>query len=740
MNLNRIREYLKLPAGHDLDELYMAYMAEHGPDVVGFIAQLHAKGLVSHVQLRDSMVSMEVALSGKEALTSHPASRHRTVGLLGKGAMGEVHIARDETLQRTVAIKRIAPHLMQSSGSGLRFFNEVQITAQLDHPAIIPVYTLTSDDDQPSYTMKLVRGKTLDDVIEETKKFYDKKQKLPPTHDLAARLELFLQVCNAVDYAHSRGVIHRDLKPENIMVGPFHEVFVMDWGCARLIGGPETVNEEGLIVERPNVTRYGSSIGTPAYMSPEQAQGKNELLEGASDQYMLGLVLFEVVALKWAITGKTGSEVMARAADGEKEPFIHYKPSEPIPRELRGIFAKATAYAPGARYPTVGAMADDIRRFLRNEAVIAAPDNPFQMASRWVSHHREVTLGAVAALMLMLVMGVGVTLVGGTAALAAQQYRAQQREDRLTGVLGVVDTQAHRVDIEFQNYEALLAALASGAEQALANIPAGGQRVWLNGTYDLGNGPADLVPSQLYGQAISLEAIDHKVATGVDPKTVQYQLEQLNGLLPVLYGAIARSNPAIAAMNHQDQRTHILAGEAPLVWAYVATDQGVISSIPGGPGGYPDPYDPREQDWYKAGFGQHMPMWQPASLDESGMGLIVTCVTGVFAPDGHPTGVAAVDVAIDHIVHDLLSPPTDAPVTAWIVDSKGETIANSLSKRTSEAPPTFPYVDLLLATPNARTGHAVVGPPDHRELVVWSRLFALDWTYVVVGDEDAVLG
>src|SRR5690606_29621012 len=147
-------------------------------------------------------------------------------------AMGEVYIARDTLLNRNVAFKTMDPTVAADPGLAERFLIEAQVTAQLDHPSIIPVYALDIERGRKAYAMKLIRGQTLEDYIHATRAFYDRGVEPDADFGLDARLELFVQVCNAVHYAHTRGVVHRDLKPENVMVGAFHEVIVMDWGIA----------------------------------------------------------------------------------------------------------------------------------------------------------------------------------------------------------------------------------------------------------------------------------------------------------------------------------------------------------------------------------------------------------------------------------------------------------------------------------------------------------------------------
>jgi hypothetical protein len=745
VNVQRLASRLPIPQA-ELEPRYAAYRAKHGPDLVGFLADLQVQGLLTTAQLRDALTAAEVELSEPAALLEHSKGpRHRPLGLIGKGAMGEVHMAQDRQLQRTVAVKRMLPAAVGRSGYA-RFFNEVQITAQLDHPGIVPVYALEppkSEGELPSYTMKLIRGRTLDELISETKKLYDKGGRPDADHDLPARLELFLQVCAAMDYAHSRGVIHRDLKPENIMVGPFHDVIVMDWGCARIVGGAEVVNEEGLVEERANITRYGVAVGTPAYMSPEQALGHNDDLDAKSDQCMLGLILQEVVTLKWAIVGKSGIEVLSKAAEGYREPIVHYAKREKIPDDLVAIIRKATATSPADRYKTVGALADDVRRFLRDEPVKAHPDGMLRRMTRWVARNRELTLALGLGTALIGIVAVVATVAAGLIVLEAHRRSAERREEALATVLGAVSAQSHRIDTTIQKDEALLTGLAFSAQRALDEEPPPDRTYYRTATFGTPAGPPDVVDSPIYGRAISVTTADMTVAPDVDPKVADRRMKQLSTLEEDLARVLLLSDgPGTLSMPLPARQKTVANEGVPLVWAYVTSADGIIASIPGGEGEYPIGYDPRAQDWYALGFGQHAPRWSAASLDEDGMGLLVTASIGLFDHDGHPDGVASVDLSIPHIVDELLDPKgLSVPVEAYLLDKDGGVVVqSSLKGSQAEAPPPFPWPELLPQIGAAESGHAEVYDGGTRKIVAWSQMEALDWTYVIAGDEAELLG
>lgn len=744
MNIDRLRALLPPELRPDAERLWETFHALFpDQDANEFIAWLHDGGHLTAAGLRDALASVDVTITTSDPLPDSveqeaPSRRHTVLGLLGKGAMGEVVIARDRALNRNVAVKKMIPRFAKNRVGNTRFQTEVQITAQLDHPSIIPVYSFErGEEGAPSYSMKLVRGRTLTEYLQECKDFYKQGGKPDPDHSLQARLDIFLQICNAMAYAHSRGVIHRDLKPDNVMIGVFHEVIVMDWGVAKLVGGGELPIDPDFGDTRAHVTQIGAAVGTPTYMSPEQAQGRNEELTAKSDQYALGLLLYEMVVLKRALSGPTAPAVLIRAAHGQKDPMLHLA-NDPIPRELQAIILKATAIPMDDRYETTAELANDIRRYMRNEEILAAPDGAMQSASRWVSHHRELTLSIGFGLVLLLIFGGALATVGSGLALERERVAALQREERLEDLLSVVSAQSHRIDITFQTYETLLARL-TGASEVILATPQAPHPYWLPSDIAAGNGPADLAPAPYYkSDFVSLAEPDLVLAPGVEAKSIEPRLHQLVALRDPMWRVIRRTLPQ--ELDEGTVERQIREKSAPVMWSYIATNDGVIVGIPG-VWRYPEAYDPRVQDWYIAGMNADGPMWHPASLDESGMGLLLTCTIPIRDADGQKIGLAALDIGIEYVIKNLIEPPgIAAPVEAYLVDAAGRTVVQS-SLSTFDAEPTeFPYPEVLQ---HVRAGEDVGRienkGPNGKSLLAWSHLDNIGWTYVVMGDRDALL-
>jgi serine/threonine-protein kinase len=287
---------------------------------------------------------------------SLPAPRGYTSSrLLGQGGMGEVLLAHDERVGRNVALKRLRSQ-HPSADALARFLREAKIQARLEHPAIVPVYEMGEDaDGAPYFTMKRLAGVTL-------------LERLEGGGSRQALLRAFVDVSLAVDYAHARGVVHRDLKPSNIMLGNFGEVYVLDWGVARVLGTPREASDSihaGDVVSASDIatldsqTQVGAVLGTPGYMPPEQLAGGE--VTPAADVYALGSMLFEILAgesLHPRGTGALGSTLSVPTASPAAR-----QPSLPIPPELDAACTHALAAAPEAR-PSARELANRVQRYL----------------------------------------------------------------------------------------------------------------------------------------------------------------------------------------------------------------------------------------------------------------------------------------------------------------------------------------------------------------------------------------
>lgn len=313
-----------------------------------------------------SMPLVEVTGLPPEAAPSH--NRYRQKSMLGEGGMGKIHLARDERIGRDVAMKVLRARYSGKQDTVSRFVREARVQGQLEHPSIVPVYDLMrTPDGQLSFTMKRVRGKTIEQIVEGLRA---KDKAFIESYPRRKLLRAFSAACLAVDFAHTRGVLHRDLKPSNLMLGDYGEVYVLDWGLAKVAGLPDIpqpVPAVELPEDRTADTVDGAVLGTPGYMAPEQARGETTSLDPRSDIYALGTILYEMLAFEPLHHRSTVSGMMHSTVLGADGRPSFRSPQRSIPSELDAICVKATQLDKSARFGSVRALHDAIERYLDGE-------------------------------------------------------------------------------------------------------------------------------------------------------------------------------------------------------------------------------------------------------------------------------------------------------------------------------------------------------------------------------------
>ncbi len=763
----------------DVGSTYQAFCREHGSgDLSAFLLWLQKKKLLtaegekrlqtsraafaeSNPEATRTVVSAEatptdaadrqVSVDTAGFRADSRAARYSVLGVLGEGGMGQVLLARDEDLRRKVAVKTLRPHLGGDPRTMARFLGEAQITAQLDHPNVIPVYGLEVDARGGiSYAMKAIRGKTLRDLIDETAALATARKPYDDEHSRAGRLDVFLKVCDAVHYAHSKGVIHRDLKPPNVMIGKYREVYVMDWGIARLMDGREETDEPRVEVAPTadgsglELTRVGQAIGTPRYMSPEQAAGRNRELDGRSDQCALGLILFELVSLRRAIPGQDPATTYQNALTGSKERFVHLT-GERIPRELRAIVNKATALRREDRFASVAALADDVRRFLRGEAVLARPDHPLQALVRWVGRHREWSLAAI----LFLVVAVALQSAWAERRRQQAEERSFARERRVRTLLTAVSRHAHRIDTRFLELEESLEGLAQVATWSLTRGAESTEPLYTVEDFQTaGRQPPDYGWSRLYRWQVSFDFPVAVLRPGLAREQVLPKLRRLAPLHSHFRRMFRESSPlGREPLPPAQERTLLSEKGVGLDFAYVVLPEGVLFLYPGA-GSFPPGYDVLGTAYYKLSVGKHGKFWGnpyvDASDDGAGDELVLPCTTSLWSDDGAFLGVAGVELTFDRIIDQLLAiPEIPGRLETTLVDERGRVIVDSGDKgkrfRTAgddagvELEP-YPIPEVVTAVKERRSGILEGGREGRALLIALYRLEVKGWYYIVEVD------
>lgn len=421
--------------------------------------------------------------------TVQPAQqRYEIMREHARGGMGRVLLARDVAVGREVALKELLPGRQGSSGvtrktgtlaQAERFLREARVTGQLEHPGIVPVYEIGQrPDGSPFYTMKFVRGRTLADRVRETR---DSQATGP--EKLARRLKLldaFTTVCEAVAFAHSRGVIHRDLKPQNLMLGDFGETLVLDWGLARVKNANESTSnlpplpriepassgsgviKASSVISSSSVpppvtgtagvtnasaaTMDGAVIGTPAYMSPEQAAGNISEVDEQSDLYSLGAILYEIVTGVPPYEGSTPESVVKKVLHGPPQHVLKRQPD--APPELAALIDRAMHRERAGRLRMVNELVEQVRAFREGRTLSVYQYSTMELARRFVARHRAATLITLLAVAALLGSGVWYFL-------QITEQKQQAEDARAVAELQRTEAESQRAEAMSQRERAL---------------------------------------------------------------------------------------------------------------------------------------------------------------------------------------------------------------------------------------------------------------------------------------------
>ncbi len=370
---------------------------------------------VNHVQAsRYQTIFAENQLSAPQQAPTYSSSRFRIVRQHARGGLGVVFVAEDQDLRREVAMKQIRDDRADYEEYRIKFVHEAEVTGQLEHPGIVPVYALGVDaKGRPYYAMRFVRGEDLQTRI---RSFHANRSLSKLGFDgseLRGLMRRYIDICNAIQYAHDRGVLHRDLKPGNVMLGKHGETLVVDWGLAKAIGDPNELDPTATVAPDTELpvgrsgtasgteTQAGTFIGTPAYAPPEQVLGQLEKLGPRSDVYSLGAILYELLTGKVPVSGTTVAEVITNATTGNYPAPRNIDAA--IPKALEAICRRAMEVDPADRYASASMLRSDVENWL-DDTPVAAYSEPWLGRLQRKIRKNPVIASWTAAVVLMTLL------------------------------------------------------------------------------------------------------------------------------------------------------------------------------------------------------------------------------------------------------------------------------------------------------------------------------------------------
>ncbi|TWT91883.1 protein kinase domain-containing protein [Neorhodopirellula pilleata] len=481
-----------------------------------------------------------------------------------QGGLGKVSVAKDLELNREVAFKEIRLQYADDESARARFLLEAEVTGGLEHPSIVPVYGMGFfPDGRPYYAMRFIKGQSLQDVV-------DRYHQTPTASveersvELRGLLQRFVAVCQAIEYAHSRGIIHRDIKPANIMLGSYGETLVVDWGLAKPLGQKDISSEPiGSVETTPDdplqpvsgrsvePTRMGSTIGTLQFMGPEQAAGRIDLIGPPADIYSLGATLYYLLTGRTSVTGKALADVLKAIQSGDIAPPSTVLPG--VSKSLDAICLKAMALKPEDRYVSARAMASDLERWMADEPVSVYVESQTDRMARWLRHNgawfRAVSLATVAIIVVLLV---AVVLISGQRNIADQQRLLAENLANEKSVLAARETELRK--------KAQWQAASRSFEQSLS----------LFERRDPSDGVLSLVQNLEEAQAIDATDLEY---------SIREQIGRWEGALNTLESTIVSDGAIRGLLLSSDGNKLLVTTNGPTMLMDLATDRPIGSPL-----------------------------------------------------------------------------------------------------------------------------------------------------------------
>ena len=675
---------------------------------------------------------------------------------IGAGGQARLYRGFDLNLRRTAAVKSLREEHGKHPELREKFVSEAMITAQLDHPAIVPVYSIHRDKDNNLHlAMKLVHGRPFQKYLAELVRHYDRDGFSPQEEkrSLDYRLEVFLTVCDALEYAHNRNIMHCDLKPENIMIGEYHEAYLMDWGLAQRIDDPE--------FDPANWKAPTVITGTPRFLSPEAVRGEH--CDKSADIYAMGLILYEIVTLQYGYPGSDHQKTIAAIRRGEMRPVVHrYK--YPIPTDLRKIILKAAAWDKNKRYASMGEFSADLRHFIRGEEVSANPDSFFGRLARWSYHHRRLMLTLVLVAVTLGAVGVAYSLFEKAQHERQRRHEEKarhQQEQTLARAVGYAMGASRSLDRQITKMEN---GLYSVTTEALLLLNAelsvhGDQPIYsLADLHDPQKRPATLTDSKGFGFTVDLDNVAYHISPGRHPEKVDDRMRRLTLLKPMLLRTIVESSndSVLSEENLQTLRERALNKGVPLVSLYFGFDDGLFVTYPGELGiDHNGTYDHLKRWWYTRRTEKDkssMLKWHTPYLSVNGK-LVFSCTLPMIDTKGKRHGVAAADVSLPRMLDELREEGNQgkALLEKTIVDIKGNIVLDlgkEFMRDTKEYYAVengdlkrIPYPDqeLFEQIKKRRVGYIVRKEGGKRVVYVFAGMFSVPWYYIEKLDLDELL-
>ena len=592
-------------------------------------------------QFTDLQLDVDVSTEFRRQL-ENTGNRYQIIKLISEGGFGRIFLARDRVLGRTVVVKSLKDDARKHPDRVARFIAEAKLNSQLDHPAIVPIYSLDTDNqDGLHLAMQLVDGITLKEYLLRCReKLTGRKLARRWERSLRQRLEGFLRVCDAIEYCHSRGIIHCDLKPENIMLGRHGEVYVMDWGIACPVGS----------------NRKGHLEGTPAYLAPEMLRDGKTTEQ--TDVFALGMILNEVATLRGPITDADYHKIIARVQAGDFEPSTPVLSKIRLAPALRAIIEKARSLDPAERYSNVKALSADLRRYLFDEEVSACPDTPMQKTMRFLHRHRYATL---------LTLAIIICLLAGTALYGVIQQRnlvakVNLEMMRRLKVQLITEKLGSEIDYRLRRIGDQLQSLATSflIEQTAPERGSDPGTFYLSDDFAPGaaNRPKHLLATHFYRREISFYDAAYfqpakRPRSALMPLVRQLRSSRRQGLTMICDSL--ENDVETATITTPDELGRNFMNHGALLRRIVyLMDDGTAMRYPGM---YEPEFSPtvfltrwpRETREHPAD-GVH---WTLPYNDASGC-AVIACCRRLYRPDGLPTGWVGFELSYDTLIAPLL--------------------------------------------------------------------------------------